>query len=179
MTNKWQTNIHSKLSNTVSDTNSWPCAQWNSQGVVFDFQTSQQKGPGPCPDRTIIVIIKLKHGGTADSTFVGLQPNILTNATVCQNKSNTTIESRLPTPTWQNNSVENEMLFDHDWKKTTCTLHIFNLNQKNTSRPTSTKPARTKHIQSILKVFHRFPFLIEFMCHATTFTFETLRVAST
>jgi hypothetical protein len=76
------------------------------------------------------VIIKLKHGGTADSTFVGLQPNILTNATVCQNKSNTTIESRLPTPTWQNNSVENEMLFDHDWKKTTCTLHIFNLNQK-------------------------------------------------
>ena len=50
---------------------------------------------------------------------------------------------------------------------------------KNTSRPTSTKPEWTKHIQSILKVFHRFPFLIEFMCHATTFTFETLRVAST
>jgi hypothetical protein len=86
------------------------------------------------------VIIKLKHGGTADSTFVGLQPNILTNATVCQNKSNTTIESRLPTPTRQNNSVENEMLFDHDWKKNN--LHSAHLQSqpKNTSRPTSTKP---------------------------------------
>ena len=110
--------------------NSWPCAQWNSQGVVFDFQTSQQKGPGPCPDRTIIVIIKLKHGGTTDSTFVGLQPNILTNATVCQNKSNTTIESRLPTPTWQNNSVENEMLFDHDWKKKQLALCTSSISTK-------------------------------------------------